>query len=300
LGVVVTNKKFEGVFAVLVTPFREDESLDEEGMKAHLDRVIRGGVDGVIVGGSTGEFASLSEEEREKLIKLVVDHVRGRMPVLAGGMAPSTKETIRWCNFAADAGADGLMIVSPYYGSLTDEALYRHFKKVAECVNIPIMPYNNTDTSGNDLMPDIIIRLVKEGKINYLKECVDTRRIQIIKEACGDEINIFTGVDDLIFQGFVLGAAGCVSGGANVVPGIVKRLYNLIVKENDIRAARELWYKYVPLAASFEAPKEWLPNIKAACEIVGNPVGRCRKPLLPVSEEERRKLRNLLENLGAV
>lgn len=296
----MTNKKFEGVFAVLVTPFREDESLDEEGMKAHLDRVIRGGADGVIVGGSTGEFASLSEEEREKLIKLVVDHVRGRMPVLAGGMAPSTKETIRWCKFAADAGADGLMIVSPYYGSLTDEALYRHFKKVAECVNIPIMPYNNTDTSGNDLMPDIIIRLVKEGKINYLKECVDTRRIQIIKEACGDEINIFTGVDDLIFQGFVLGTAGCVSGGANVVPGIVKKLYNLIVKENDIRAARELWYKYVPLAASFEAPKEWLPNIKAACEIVGNPVGRCRKPLLPVSEEKRRKLRNLLENLGAV
>jgi len=296
----MTNKKFAGVFAVLVTPFKEDESLDEERMRAHVDRVISGGVDGVIVGGSTGEFASLSEEEREKLIKLVVDHVRGRVPVLAGGMAPSTKETIRWCKFAEDAGVEGLMIVSPYYGSLTDEALYQHFKKVAECVNIPIMPYNNTDTSGNDLVPDIIIRLVKEGKINYLKECVDTRRIQIIKEACGDEINIFTGVDDLMFQGYVLGTTGCVSGGANAVPEIVEKIYNLVVKENDIRTARELWYKYVPLAALFEAPKEWLPNIKAACEIVGDPVGRCRKPLLPISEEKRGELRNLLENLGAV
>ncbi len=294
------NKKFEGIYAVLVTPFKEDESLDEERLRAHADRVIEEGVDGVIVGGSTGEFASLSEEERKTLIKLVIEHVNGRVPVLAGGMAPSTKETIRWCKFAEDAGADGLMIVSPYYGAQTDEALYQHFKKVAESVNIPIMPYNNTDTSGNDLVPDIIIRLVKEGKVNYLKECVDTRRMQIIKEACGDKINIFTGVDDLIFQGFVLGAAGCVSGGANVVPRVVKKLYNLIVKENDIRAARELWYKYVPLAALFEAPKVWLPNIKAACEIVGDPVGRCRKPLLPVSEEKKRGIRNLLENLGAV
>jgi len=294
------NKKFEGIYAVLVTPFKEDESLDEERLRAHADRVIEEGVDGVIVGGSTGEFASLSEEERKTLIKLVIEHVNGRVPVLAGGMAPSTKETIRWCKFAEDAGADGLMIVSPYYGAQTDEALYQHFKKVAESVNIPIMPYNNTDTSGNDLVPDIIIRLVKEGKVNYLKECVDTRRMQIIKEACGDKINIFTGVDDLIFQGFVLGAAGCVSGGANVVPRVVKKLYNLIVKENDIRAARELWYKYVPLAALFEAPKVWLPNIKAACEIVGDPVGRCRKPLLPVSEEKKKGIRNLLENLGAV
>ena len=294
------NKKFEGIYVVLVTPFKEDESLDEERLRTHADRVIEEGVDGVIVGGSTGEFASLSEEERKTLIKLVIEHVNGRVPVLAGGMAPSTKETIRWCKFAEDAGADGLMIVSPYYGAQTDEALYQHFKKVAESVNIPIMPYNNTDTSGNDLVPDIIIRLVKEGKVNYLKECVDTRRMQIIKEACGDKINIFTGVDDLIFQGFVLGAAGCVSGGANVVPRVVKKLYNLIVKENDIRAARELWYKYVPLAALFEAPKVWLPNIKAACEIVGDPVGRCRKPLLPISEEKKKGIRNLLENLGAV
>jgi len=294
------GKKFEGVYAVLVTPFDEDESLDEERLRAHTDRVIEEGVDGVIVGGSTGEFASLSEEERKTLIKLVIEHVHGRVPVLAGGMAPSTKETMRWCKFAQDAGADGLMVVSPYYGPITDEALYQHFKKVAEFVNIPVMPYNNTDTSGNDLVPDIIIRLVKEGKVNYLKECVDTRRMQIIKEACGDKINIFTGVDDLIFQAFVLGATGCVSGGANVVPRVVKKLYNLIVKENDIRAARELWYKYVPLAELFEAPKVWLPNIKAACEIVGDPVGRCRRPLLPVSEEKKKELRNLLENLGAV
>ena len=296
----MTNAKFEGIYVVLVTPFKEDESIDEEKLRAHVDRVIEGGVSGVITGGSTAEFASLSQEERKTIIKLVIDHVKGRVPVIAGGMAPSTWETIRWCKFAEDAGADGLMVVNPYYGSITDEALYQHFKTVAESVNIPVMPYNNTDTSGNDLVPDVVIRLVKEGKINYLKECVDTRRIQIIKEACGDDINVFTGVDDLIFQALLLGSRGCVSGGANVVPGVVTKLYNLIVKENDIRAARELWYKYMPLATLFEGAKVWLPTLKAACEMVGNPVGRCRRPLLPVSEEIKKELRKCLENLGVV
>ena len=269
-------------------------------MRAHVDRVIEEGVDGVIVSGSTGEFASLSEEERKTVIKLVIDHVNGRVPVIAGGMAPSTWETIKWCRFAEDVGADGVMVVSPYYGSLTDEALYKHFAKVAESVNIPVMPYNNTDTSGNDLVPEIVIRLVKEGKVNYLKECVDTRRMQIIKEACGDKINIFSGVDDLLFQAFLLGCVGCVSGGANVVPKVVKSLYDLIWKDNNVNAARDLWYKYVPLATRFEAQGVWLPNIKAACEIVGDPVGKCRKPLLPVSEERRKDIRNFLKNLGAV
>jgi len=299
-GGYIMNNKFEGVYVVLVTPFKEDESLDEETMRVHLDRVTQEGADGVIVGGSTGEFASLSEDERKRLIKLVIDHVDGRVPVIAGGMAPSTKETIRWSKFAEDTGADGVMIVSPYYGSQTDEALYEHFKKVAESVKVPIMAYNNTETSGNDLVPDIITRLAKEGRVNYLKECVDTRRIQLIKERCGDKINIFSGVDDLLFQAFLLGCTGCVSGGANVVPGVVKKLYNLIVKKNDIKAARELWYKYVPLAALFEAPKVWLSNIKAACEIVGSPVGPPRRPLLSVSEEEKQKLGNLLGNITLV
>jgi 4-hydroxy-tetrahydrodipicolinate synthase len=296
----MTGKVFEGVYVVLVTPFKEDESLDEMRMRAHVDRMIKEGVDGVIVGGSTGEFASLSEDEREKLIKLVIEHVDGRVPVIAGSMAPSTKETIRWSKFAEDAGADGLMIVSPYYGSLTNDALYQHFSKVAESVKIPIMPYNNTDTSGNDLVPDIIVRLAEEGKIQYLKECVDTRRMQTIIEKCSGKISVFSGVDDLLFQAFLLGCKGCVSGGANVVPRVVKDLYTFIVKKKNIDEARELWYKYMPLATLFEAPKTWLSNVKFACGIVDDPVGPPRRPLLPPPEETKRQLHNLLRNIGMV
>jgi len=295
-----TNKKIEGVYCVLITPFKEDESLDENRLRSHMDRVIEGGVDGVIIGGSTGEFASLSEEERKRLIKLGMDHVNGRVPVVVGSMAPSTRETIRWSKFAEDLGADGLLVVNPYYGWITDEALYQHYKAVAEAVNIPIMPYNNTDTSGNDLKPEIVNRLVDEGKIAYVKACVDSRRMQIIMGHCGEKINLFSGVDDLLFQCFTLGGAGCVSGGANVVPAVVKKLYNLIVKENNINAARELWYKYAPLATLFEAPGVWISNIKAGCEIVGNPVGPPRKPLLPASDEDKKNIRRLLKNIEAL
>ncbi len=294
------SKKFEGVYCVLVTPFKTDESLDEDGLRSHIDRVIENGVDGVIIGGSNGEFASLSEEERKRLIKVGTEHVNGRVPVVVGSMAPSTRETIRWSKFAEDLGAAGLLVVSPYYGSITDEALYQHYKAVAEAVNIPIMPYNNTDTSGNDLKPEIVNRLVDEGKIAYVKACVDSRRMQTIMGHCGDKINLFSGVDDLLFQCLTLGGVGCVSGSANVVPGIVKELYNLIVKEDNIKAARELWYKFVPLAAFFETPRVWLPNIKAGCEIVGDPVGPPRRPLLPASDKDKKDIRRLLKNLGVI
>jgi len=293
-------KKFEGVYCVLVTPFTEDEFLDEGRLRSHIDRVIENGVDGVIISGSTGEFASLSEEERKRLIELGIEHVNGRVPVIVGSMAPSTRETIRWSKFAEGLGADGLLVVNPYYGSITDEALYQHYKAVAEAVNIPIMPYNNTDTSGNDLKPEIVNRLVDEGKIAYVKACVDSRRMQSIIGHCGDKINLFTGVDDLLFQCFTLGGVGCVSGTSNVAPGVVKKLYDLIVKENNIKAARELWYKFIPLAALFETPRVWIPNIKAGCEIVGDPVGPPRRPLLPASDRDKEDIRRLLKNIGAL
>lgn len=192
------------------------------------------------------------------------------------------------------------MIVNPHYERQTQEGLYRHYKAIAEAVDIPVIPYNNVVASGNDLKPETLAKLVKEGKVSYVKECVDSRRMQLHMQKCGDKISVFTGVDDLLFQCFTLGGTGAVSGGSNCVPEVVTNLYNLIVKENDIKAARELWYKYVPLADLVERPKVWIPNIKACCEIVGDPVGSPRRPLLPASEETKRKIRKILENLGVV
>jgi len=294
------EKLFEGVYCVSVTAFKEDESLDEERTTAHLDRVIKAGVDGVIIGGSTGEFAGLSEKERERLLRVGIEHVKGKVPVLAGGMAPSTRETIRWCRFAEDAGADGLMIVSPYYGVLTDEGLYQHFKAVSEAVHIPIMPYNNVETSGNDLNPDLLVRLTENCKnIQYIKECVDTRRIQNIIHGTKGKMKVFTGVDDLLFPGFLLGAVGVVSGAANIAPAIAAKLHRFL-KEKNIEEARDLWYKYLPLANLAETSKLWISYIKAGCEMVGDPVGKPRRPLMSASEEMKQKLRRVLKDLELI
>jgi 4-hydroxy-tetrahydrodipicolinate synthase len=295
------KEDFKGIYCVSVTAFKDDESIDEERTKAHLDRVINAGVHGVIIGGSTGEFAYLSEKEREHLLEFGIKYVKGRVPVIAGTMAPSTKETIRWSKFAKDLGADGLMIVNPYYGSITDEALYQHFKAIAESVDLPIMPYNNTDTSGNDLIPEIAIKLAKDlENINYVKECVDTRRVQEIIRGSKGKMNVFMGVDDLTFQGLLLGAKGVVSGGSNIVPEIVVKLYKLIVEDKEIDAARELWYKYLPIANLVETPKIWVANIKAGCELMGDPVGKPRKPVLPASDEMKKRILNILKDLEAI
>ena len=295
------NKDFKGVYCVTVTAFKEDESIDEKRTKNHIDRMINAGVHGIIIGGSTGEFALLSEKEREYLLEFGIKYVKGRVPVIAGTMAPSTKETIRWSKFAKDLGADGLMIVNPYYGSITDEALYQHFKAIAESVDLPVMPYNNVDTSGNDLIPEIVIKLAKNlDNINYVKECIDTRRIQEIIRGSKGRMNAFMGVDDLTFQGLLLGAKGVVSGGSNILPEMVVKLYKLIVEEKDIDAARELWYKYLPIANLVETPKVWIANIKAGCELMGDPVGKPRKPVLPASDEMKKRILNILKDLKAI
>lgn len=291
------TKKLRGIFCVLITPFKGDESLDEERLRSHIDRVIEKGVHGITTSGSTGEFASLSREERKKVIEATIDQVNGRVPVEVGVMAPSTRETIEWAKFAEDLGADALLVVNPYYGKQTDEALYQHYKAVAKSVDIPIMPYNNTDASGNDIKPEVVARLCEDGYISYLKECVDSRRMQLVIEKCGDKIGVFTGVDDLLFQAFTLGAAGAVSGGSNAFPDKMVELWDLIQK-GDIKAARDLWYRYVPIAILVETPAVWIQNIRVCCEIVGDPLGPPRRPLLPASDETKQILRGYIRNLG--
>jgi len=292
------KQEFKGVFCVPVTVFKDDESIDEERTKAHIDRVIKAGVHGIVIGGSTSEFASLSDKEREYLLEFGIKHVKGRVPLIAGAMAPSTRETIRWSKFAKDLGADGLMIVNPYYGQVTDEALYQHFKAVADAVDLPIIPYNNVAFSGNDLTPEIICKLAENtDNIRYVKECVGSTRIQEIIKGSKGKMNVFVGSEDVPFQGYLLGAKGIINGQSNIFPELAVKLYKLVVEEKDIDAARELWYKLLPIALLCDTPGTWLANIKAACEILGDSVGKPRRPVLPATEETKEKMRGMLKEL---
>jgi len=161
--------KLSGTFTVMVTPFTQDEQLDEKGFRKNIDWYIDEGIHGVICAASTGEFANLSKEEHRRVIDITVDQVNGKVPVIAGTAANSTREAIEMTRYAKDAGADVVIIVAPFYGLPAQEELYQHYRVISDEVDIPIMIYNNPWYTGVDMMPSLVERLSAIDNISYIK-----------------------------------------------------------------------------------------------------------------------------------
>lgn len=288
-------ERWHGVFAVMFTPFKDDESLDEQALRQHIDYLIEEGrVHGLICNGSTGEFASLADDERKRVVNITVEQARRRVPVLVGASANSTRETIANSQFAEKAGADGLMIVHPYYCRPDERELYAHYKAVAASVGIPIMIYNNPYTSGVDMKPELLARLAGTDNILYVKESSeDIKRVGQIRRLCGDKITIFTGCDNTMFESFLMGADGWVSGSANIIPRQCVQLYNLTVNE-QLDSARELYYRMLPLGDMLELEGKFIQYLKAGAALMNRPVGKPRRPLLPPADEDVSRLRDAL------
>jgi len=291
--------KWHGVYAVILTPFTEDEKLDEEALRKHIRFLLdEGKVHGLIPTGSTGEFASLSQEERKRVVEITIDEANGEVPVVVGSAANSTAETIMWSKHAEEAGANGLQIVPPYYCLPDDREIYEHFKAVAESVGIPIMVYNNPATSGVDVKPELLARLAEIDNICYVKEASDDiKRVGAIKRLCGDKITIFCGCDNVMFESFLMGAEGWVSGSANIIPQQCVKLYELTVEKEELDKARELYYRMLPLGDMLELEGKFVQYLKAASEMLGRPLGPPRRPLLPPLEEDRRRLKEALDKV---
>ena len=170
--------KLSGTFAVMVTPFTQDEQLDEKGFRKNIDWYIEEGIHGVICAASTGEFANLSKEEHRKVIDITVDQVSGKVPGIAGTAANSTREAIEMTRYAKDAGANAVIIVAPFYGLPAQEELYEHYRVISDEVDIPIMIYNNPWYTGVDMMPSLVERLSAIDNISYVKESsADIKRV---------------------------------------------------------------------------------------------------------------------------
>jgi 4-hydroxy-tetrahydrodipicolinate synthase len=292
-------QKLSGTFTVMVTPFTEDEQLDEKGFRENIDWYIEEGIHGVICLGSTGEFANLSIEERKRVIDLTVDQVKGRVPIIAGTAANSTRETVEMTKYAKDAGADAAIIVAPFYGLPTQEDLFGHYKSVSENVAIPIMVYNNPGFSGIDMMPPLMERLAAIDNILYLKESTgDIKRVHEIMLRCGDRIDVWCGWDDLAFECFSLGCGGWVAPVANFWPGTAAELFTL-VENKEYEKARALYFKMLPLLGYLEAG-QLLAKVKAAMNMIGKAGGKPRRPFLPISEEQEGELRGMLNAVGLV
>jgi 4-hydroxy-tetrahydrodipicolinate synthase len=289
--------KLKGTFTVMVTPFTEDEELDEKGFRKNIDWYIEEGIHGVICLGSTGEFANLSIEERRRVIDLTADQVRGRVPIIAGTAANSTRETIAMTQYAKDAGADAALIVAPFYGLPTQDDLYGHYRAISENVSIPIMAYNNPGFSGVDMLPPLIEKLAAIDNVLYLKESTgDIKRVHELLQRCGDSIDIWCGWDDLVYEFFLLSCRGWVAPIANFMPGAAAELFTL-VEEKAYDKAKALFFKMLPLLNHLEAG-QLLAKVKAAMNMIGKAGGKPRRPFLPISEEQKNELRTMLSAVG--
>ncbi|MDK2826457.1 dihydrodipicolinate synthase [Methanolobus vulcani] len=289
---------FEGVLPALVTPFSKDGSIDSESFRNIVSFVEDGGVSGVVVCGTTGESATLSTGEHKELINLCVDCAK--VPVIAGTGSNNTAEAVELTKHAADAGADGALIISPYYIKPNNAGLIAHFKKIAEASDIPIVLYNVPSRTGQDMPLEVIVELSKVDNIVAVKEASGSlgKFSQILEETADEDFEVLSGEDGLTFPSMALGGAGVISVVANIVPGKMVQLAEA-VKACDLETARMIHFEIAPLTRALFTETNPIP-VKRAVELIGLSSGDMRLPLAPLSNENSVTLENALRNLGCI
>lgn len=294
-------KKFEGVYPPHITPFDSKEDVDEEGLRELVDFWIEEGVHGLIPGGSTGEGISLLHEERKKVFDIVIDQANGRVPVVPATGCNSTKETILLSKYAEDAGADGVMVVHPFYSVMDEHELYEHYREVSRAVNIPIMLYNNPFTSGKDAKPELIAKLAEENVISYVKESsLILQRVPEILRLSRGKVTVHIGADSIMFEAFMLGARGWISAMANFIPRLAVQLFELSVWKKNLEEAKKIDDRIRPIGVLMGAHGKYVQYSKYGVELIGKPAGPTRRPLLPLMEKEKAEFRKLLSDAGVL
>ncbi|HXI60111.1 MAG TPA: 4-hydroxy-tetrahydrodipicolinate synthase [Polyangia bacterium] len=287
---------FTGVMTAIVTPFRGD-AVDEESLRKLVDDQIGGGIDGIVPVGTTGESPTLTFEEHIRVIKVVVEAVRKRVPVIAGTGSNSTREAIELSQAAQKVGADGLLLVTPYYNKPGQDHLYRHFKAVVDAVPLPTIVYNVPGRTGCDLLPDTIARLCDLPAVVGVKEATGSalRAAQVLAKV-GDRMAVLSGDDATAFPLYALGARGCISVVSNVAPREMSAMWDAAAA-GDWKKARELHYKLLPLSEDLFIEANPVP-VKAALSMMGRIADELRPPLYPLSAANRDKVRSALQRSG--
>jgi 4-hydroxy-tetrahydrodipicolinate synthase len=274
------SKPYRGTFTVMITPFDAAGALDLEALARFTDWQIEAGIHGLVPLGSTGEFLSLSGDEKSAVAETVIRTAAGRVPVFVGTGAEDTREVVRLSREAEALGADGVMIIPPFYSTPTDDELYHHYKTVADAIGIPIMVYNNPATANVDLLPPLVARLADIDGCDYIKEStLEVTRVRDIIRLCGDRMTVFGGV--LGFESFVEGAQGWVAVASNVAPGPMARLFELVADEGRIDEARRLYLHWLPIIEAVFG-QLYVGGTKALLNHMGCAVGAPRPPRLPL------------------
>ncbi len=285
-----------GVLPALITPFTKDNKVDKEGLQQNIEFLIENGVSGIVPCGTTGESATLSIEEHEKVIEIAIEW--STVPVVAGTGSNNTTEALELTRSAMDAGADAALLITPYYNKPNDRGMLAHFKMIAKEVDIPIILYNVPSRTGINLKPEIVAELAKEGNIIGVKEASGNldQVTRILELTIDEDFAVLSGDDGLTLPIMALGGAGVISVVANVAPKIMVSMVEAFRKGN-LEEARRLHLKIAPLIRAVFLETNPIP-IKKAVELIGFPAGDLRLPLASMSDENERKLKIALKDLN--
>lgn len=291
------SKTLRGVLTALPTPFTADGAIDEKALRALADHSIDAGVDGLVVAGSTAEVGALTVDERLRLVDVVVEHVAGRVPVVAQTGATSTQLAIRLSKAAVASGADVMMLVTPYYEPITTDETVDYLTTVCEAVDLPVMLYNMPAATGVNLDPDLVRRLATEIEgVRYIKDSsADWEQALRLIHYHSDVIDTFIGWDSYTYGALAEGAAGVVTGAANVVPGELVAVAKA-VRDGDLAGGLERWNRVYPVIDTLLADS-FIAAIKAALDIQGHTAGVPRHPMAPLSGDALERVRTALAGL---
>ena len=301
-------KKVSGVFIPMVTPFKKsDESVDEAGLRECTNYLIKNGIDGIIPSGSTGECVAMETDEQKRVNEIVVEEAKGRVVVFCSTGAYSTKKTVELSKHAEKAGANGVMVVTPWYMAPNEDELYRHYAAVREAISIPIMLYHNPYYSTVLMTDKFMAKLYNDGLINAIKERqADVFRQQNLRYLTDDNFAIFYGFDICAVESLSMCADGWVCGTGNLFPTENKKLYDL-VKSGKLEEAKEYNFKKIrpyldlffePTSKGFPCP--WLSLIKEGLQLRGVNAGVARRPVMPIPEDVRVNLIKTLKAYGHI
>ncbi len=289
---------FKGAITALVTPFKNGE-VDEDAFRDLIEFQIEKGIDALVPCGTTGESATLSHDEHKRVVKIAMEAVRKRVPVIAGAGSNSTAEALDLVKHAKEVGADAALLVTPYYNKPTQEGLYQHYKKLAEETKFPLVPYNVPSRTGSNLEPNTLARLSEIENIVAVKEASGSlKQISQIVEMCGDRITIISGDDFTTLPILAIGGKGVISVASNIVPHDVAGLCHSF-EEGNIERARAIHYKLMPLYRAMFYETNPIP-VKTALGLMEMIEPELRLPLCPMSESNLNRLKENLKDYGLI
>ena len=290
---------FKGVITALATPFQSG-FLDEDALRRHIRFQIESGVQGLVPCGTTGESPTLSHEEHKRVVSIAVEESAGKVKILAGAGSNSTREAIDLATHAKSVGADGLLMVTPYYNKPTQEGIFLHYQAIAKAVDLPIMLYNIPVRCGINILPETIARMAKEiPAVVGVKEATgDLNQMIRTIELCGPDFLVTSGDDGLTLPLLAVGGGGVISVASNLIPAQMVKMWNAW-ESGDLKGARQMFYKMLPLFKALFVEANPMP-LKAALALCGRMDSEMRLPMCQPKDSTIEILKPILKDWGLI